>query len=59
MQNDLQLLYFRSYKKPLAWYKFKLSSKSKGKLFLGLQSLDLAPKNILIYIINWLTKRTS
>lgn len=59
MQSDLQLLYFRSYKKPLAWYKFKLNTKSNRKLFLGLQSLDLAPKNILIYIVNWLTKRTS
>lgn len=56
-KNDLQLMYFRSYKKPLLWYKFKLNTKNKGKLFLGLQSLDLAPETIQQYIINWLEKR--
>ncbi len=55
--DDLQLMYFRSYKKPLFWYKFKLNRKAKGKLFLGLQSLDLAPSEILKYIIQWLEKR--
>ena len=59
LQEDLQLLYFRSYKKPLFWYKYKLNIKSKSKLFLGLQSLDLAPKAILNYILDWLEKRTS
>lgn len=56
-KNDLQLMYFRSYKKHLFWYKFKLNTKAKGKLFLGLQSLDRAPKHILEYILNWLEKR--
>ena len=42
LKNDLQLMYFRSYKKPLLWYKLKLNMKAKGKLFLGLQSLDRA-----------------
>jgi hypothetical protein len=59
VQTDLQLLYFRSYKKPLIWYKFKLNVKSKSKLFLGLQSLNKAPSRILDYIINWLNKRMS
>ncbi|MGB1309012.1 MAG: Stealth CR1 domain-containing protein [Oceanihabitans sp.] len=57
MQSNLQLMYFRSYKKPLAWYKFKLNKKGKKKLFLGMQSLDLCPTPILNYIIAWLEKR--
>ena len=57
LKNDLQLMYFRSYKKPLLWYKLKLNMKAKGKLFLGLQSLDRAPSHILEYILNWLEKR--
>ncbi|WP_179348270.1 Stealth CR1 domain-containing protein [Winogradskyella pacifica] len=56
-QSDLQLMYFRSYKKPLYWYRFKLNVKSKGKLFLGLQSLDRSPPHILDYILGWLEKR--
>jgi hypothetical protein len=59
LQKDLQLLYFRSYKKSLYWYKFKLNVKGKKKLFLGLQSLDRAPKPILDYILGWLGKRAS
>lgn len=58
-KNDLQLMYFRSYKKPLIWYKFKLNLKSKNKLFLGMQSLDLCPPVILNYILQWLEKRVS
>ena len=58
-KSDLQLLYFRSYKKSLYWYKFKLNIRGKQKLFLGLQSLDRAPKSILDYILGWLEKRTS
>lgn len=58
-KNDLQLLYFRSYKKSLYWYKFKLNVRGKNKLFLGLQSLDRAPKSILDYILGWLGKRTN
>ncbi|EPR72931.1 hypothetical protein ADIWIN_2019 [Winogradskyella psychrotolerans RS-3] len=50
-------MYFRSYKKPLYWYRFKLNVKSKGKLFLGLQSLDRSPPHILDYILGWLEKR--
>ncbi|MFC0605380.1 Stealth CR1 domain-containing protein [Winogradskyella pulchriflava] len=56
-QTDLQLLYFRSYKKPLFWYKFKLNINSKNKLFMGLQSLNKSPEHILNYITNWLTNR--
>ena len=55
--KDLRLMYFRSYKKSLFWYKFKLNKKSKNKLFLALQSLDLCPENIQTYILNWLKKR--
>jgi len=59
LKNDLQLLYFRSYKKPLFWYKFKLNRKNNRKLFLGLQSLDLCPPTILSYILQWLKKRVN
>ena len=59
LKGDLQLMYFRSYKKPMYWYKFKLNTKSKDNLFLGLQSLDRCPQHILRYILNWLEKRTS
>ena len=59
LKNDLQLLYFRSYKKPLFWYKFKLNYKRKGKLFLGMQSLDQCPPVILRYLLNWLRELTS
>ncbi|WJJ98060.1 Stealth CR1 domain-containing protein [Algibacter luteus] len=56
-KDDLQLLYFRSYKKPLIWYKFKLNVKAKNKLFLSMQSLDLCPPKILDYILKWLENR--
>lgn len=59
LKDDLQLMYFRSYKKPLFWYKFKLNIQSKGKLFLGLQSLDLCPPHILKYLLDWLGKRVN
>jgi len=59
LQNDLQLMYFRSYKKPLFWYKFKFNTISKEKLFLGLQSLDICSPTILKYILQWLGKRMS
>lgn len=58
-KNDLQLIYFRSYKKALLWYKIKLNIQSKKKLFLGMQSLDLCPPKILSYLLNWLEKRVS
>lgn len=59
LKKDLQLLYFRSYKKPSSWYKYKINYKSKGKLFLGMQSLDLCPENIQKYLLNWLDNRTT
>ncbi len=59
IQNNLQLLYFRSYKKPLFWYKSKLGLQSKNKLFLGLQSLNKSPQPILDFILGWLEKRTN
>jgi len=59
LKSDLQLIYIRSYKKPLFWYKFKLNKKHNRKLFLGLQSLDLCPPNILKFILQWLKTRVS
>ncbi|MDN3493429.1 stealth family protein [Winogradskyella bathintestinalis] len=58
-KEDLQLMYFRSYNKPLLWYKYKLNIAGKRKLFLGLQNLDRSPPNILNYIINWLENKMS
>ncbi|WP_158848882.1 Stealth CR1 domain-containing protein [Algibacter sp. L1A34] len=57
LKNDLQLMYFRSYKKHLRWYKFKLNKKRNNILFLGLQSLDLCPPKKLEYILQWLENR--
>ena len=59
LEKNLQLLYFRSYKKPLFWYKFKLNSHRKNKLFMGMQSLDQCPPNILKYLLQWLSQRTN
>lgn len=58
-KKDLNLLYFRSYKKPLLWYKIKLNFKNEKKLFLGLQSLDKCKPVKLKYILKWLQNRTS
>jgi len=57
LKKDLELLYFRSYKKSLYWYKFKLNIKGRKKLFLGLQSLNHCPEKKLDYILGWLSKR--
>lgn len=57
LKDDLQLMYFRSFKKPLLWYKFKFKFQSNKKLFLGLQSLDLCPQPILAFLLSWLEKR--
>jgi len=56
-KDDLQLKYFRSYNKPLLWYKFKLKMEQPKKLFLGLQSLDRCPPKKLEFIIEWLENR--
>lgn len=57
IQNNLQLLYFRSYKKPLFWYKFKFKHLNNDKLFLGLQSLNHSPPKVLNFILQWLGNR--
>ena len=57
LKDNLQLIYFRTFKKPLIWYKIKLNLQSDKKLFLALQSLYLAPKPTLDYFLNWLDKR--
>lgn len=57
LQKDLQLMYFRSYKKSLFWYQLKLNFLSKNKLFLGLQSLDKCTPNKLNFFLQWLNKR--
>ena len=57
LKDNLQLIYFRTFKKPLIWYKIKLNLQSDKKLFLALQSLYLASKPTLDYFLNWLDKR--
>ncbi|TVZ50915.1 hypothetical protein [Dokdonia sp. Hel_I_53] len=57
-ENDLRLLYFRSFKKPLWWYRFKLKNKETNKLFLGLQSLDRSSFSKMNFFLSWLEERT-
>jgi len=59
LKKDLQLLYFRSYKKPYLWYRMKFLINNKNNIFLGLQNLNNCPKKILSYLIKWLEKKTS
>ena len=56
-KKDLQLLYFRSYKKPLFWYKYKFKKAKRTKLFLGLQGLNLCPPKIQKFIFDWLSNQ--
>lgn len=58
LKKDLQLMYYRSFKKPLFWYIFKFKNVPNDILFLGLQSLDKCPPKILKFLLNWLKKRT-
>ncbi len=56
--KNLQLTYFRSYKRPLL-VKLKLAwfSKNTKKLFMTFQSLELADDKTLNYITNWIDNR--
>ncbi len=58
MEKELNLAYFRSFKRPLFWYRYKLHQAGKKKLFLGLQSMNKAKESTLKYLISWLEKRT-
>ena len=57
LKKDLELLYFRSYKKPLFWYQLLMQLKGNEKKFLGLQSLDLCPPKKLGFLIRWIENR--
>tara|TARA_B100001996_G_scaffold74915_1_gene55317 strand:- start:1213 stop:2154 length:942 start_codon:yes stop_codon:yes gene_type:complete len=59
LKKDLQLLYFRSYKKPYLWYRIKFLINNENNIFLGLQNLNSCPKKILSYLIKWLEKKTA
>ena len=59
LEKDFNLVYIRSYNKPLSWYKFKMNIMSKKKLFLGLQSLDQSPQHILSFLLHWLKNRVT
>ena len=58
LKEDYQLLFMRSFKKPVLWYQFLLNFKKKQKniIFLCAQSLDKAPKKTINFIIKWLQK---
>jgi len=57
LKKELQLLYFRSYKKPLFWYHYKFNNINTNYLFLGLQSLDRCEPKILQFLLNWLKNK--
>ncbi len=57
-RNNAQLTYFRSYKK--LWItKLKLNwfERNKKKIFVTFQSLDMADKTTLNYILNWIDNK--
>jgi hypothetical protein len=59
-RSNTQLTYFRSYKYPiLVKLKLYLFLKKKHSLFVTFQSLDMADKNTLSYILNWIEMRLS
>lgn len=55
--SDLELLYMRSYTKPLFWIKFIFLLNGNKKRFLGLQSLDQCPSNTLKFLTKWIENR--
>lgn len=57
LNKDFQLSYFQSYN--LISVKFKLArfDKVKSKKFMCFQSLELAPKQTLNYILNWIDNK--
>lgn len=57
LKLNKQLFYLRSYKKPLLWYKFKLTILQRNTLFFAMQNLDAAPPKIQTYLLNWLKNR--
>lgn len=59
LRTDLQLVYLGSYSKPLIWYMLVLAyaNRNSSKLFLCLQSLDLANTAKLKFIKKWLQQK--
>ena len=55
--SDLELLYMRSYTKPLFWIKFVFLLNGNKKRFLGLQSLDQCPSKTLKFLSKWIENR--
>ena len=56
--KDTQLTYFRSYKRPAkVTLKLEKFTKNKRKLFMTFQSLEMADKNTLDYILKWIAIR--
>ena len=55
--SELELLYMRSYKKPLFLIKFIFLLKGNRKRFLGLQSLDQCPSKTLTFLTKWIENR--
>lgn len=58
LKEEYQLLFLKSYKRPLFWYKNKINNTLNNKIiFLCIQSIEKAPKEISDYIFNWLNER--
>jgi len=55
--SELELLYMRSYKKPLFLIKFIFLLKGNRRRFLGLQSLDQCPSKTLTFLTKWIENR--
>ena len=55
--SDLELLYMRSYTKPLFWIKFIFLLNGNKKRFLGLQSLDQCPSKTIKFLSKWIENR--
>lgn len=55
--SELELLYMRSYTKPLFWIKFIFLLNGNKKRFLGLQSLDQCPSKTLKFLSKWIENR--
>ena len=60
LERDLKVVFFRSYKWPLYFYKLKLKfvQSNRNKLFMCMQSLDLCPRTKKDYLLNWLKSNT-
>lgn len=58
LRTNARLTYFRSYKSLISVkLKLKLFTLNKSKLFMTFQSLEMADKKILDYVLKWINRR--